>query len=285
MFSETAEGSAQPLKNGWVPVFWEPVSGTGECLMVGAIVHFDGKISAHRIIRDDALHALYGKSIGTPANLISYGLNDLKIIAEHRGLAALENEKSTGLSCRRPRYTEPESVDDALRTAATMFSSLANIDLVDELESDDSPNQEEQVKHWSIDVRERVLSVRPDFMKSFNQSVRFYPDGEPVRFGFINDRAVIHFGVLRPVQQSSSLRDARARLWELARAQEAAPRPSAALLLAVPRPQDPVLGEKQLAAAQRNQREIEREADEVGIRLKPVTSAIEGAKKLLEMAQ
>lgn len=252
--------------------------------MVGAIVAFDGKLSAHRIIRTDVLDSLYGKCSAKPLALIDYGLNDLKTIAEHRGLAALENERSMGLSCLRPRHTEPESIDDALRTAATMFSSLANLDLVDDTEDNDSPSQEEQVRHWTVDVRETVIVRRPEFARAFNKAVKFYPDGEPVRFGFINDRAVIHFGVLRPVQQPSSLRDARARLWELARAQEAAGRPHAALLLAVPRLDDPLLGDRQKSAVHRNQREIEREADAVSIRLHAVNSAAEGASKVIQLA-
>lgn len=284
MLSETAAGSAQPVGNAWVPVFWEPVAGTGERLMVGVIVHFGGITSAHRIIRDDVIESLYGKASGKPLAVIDFGLNDLKAIAEHRGLDALESENSLGLTCLRPRCTDPHSVEDALRTAATMFSSLANIDLVDETEDSDAPSQEEQVRHWTIDVRERVIANRPDFAGAFNRQVRFYPDGEPVRFGFINERAVIHFGVLRPIQQSSSLRDARARLWELARAQEAANRPQAALLLAVPRLNDPVVGERQRTAAMRNQREIEREADAVNIRLRPVSSADEGARIVVELA-
>jgi len=252
--------------------------------MVGVIVRFDEKITAHRIIPNDVLSSLYGKTSGKPAALIDFALSDLKTIAEHRGLEALSEESSMGLSCLRARKTQPLSIDDALRTAATMFSSLANVDLVDETEDSDAPSQEDQVRHWTIDVRERVIANRPDLYRSFNKSVKFYPDGEPVRFGFINERAVIHFGVLRPVQQSSSLRDARARLWELARAQEAAFRPNAALLLAVPRMNDPVIGEKQNAAAQRNIREVEREADDVNIRLLPVTSIDEGARTVLELA-
>jgi len=284
MLPETTEGFAEPIANAWVPVFWEPVSGTGERLMVGVIVAFDGRLTAHRIIRADVLDALYGKSSGKPLALIEYGLDDLKTIAEHRGLAALESEHSMGLNCLRPRQTEPESIDDALRTAATMFSSLANLDLVDDPEDNDAPSQEEQVRHWTVDIRETVVGRRPEFARAFNKAVKFYADGEPVRFGFINDRAVIHFGVLRPVQQPSSLRDARARLWELARAQEAAGRAHAALLLAVPRLDDPLLGERQKSAVQRNQREIEREADAVSIRLHAVCSAAEGASKVIELA-
>lgn len=285
MLPEAAEGLAQPVEDAWSPVFWEPVSGTGERLMAGVIVRFEGTISAHRIIRDDALASLYGKASAKPSALIDFALNDLKTIAVHRGLDALIDENSMGLTCLRPRKTEPESVEDAVRTAATMFSSLANLDLVDGSDDSDAPNQEEQVKHWTTDVRERVLANRPDFVKSFNKAVKFFPDGEPVRFGFINDRAVIHFGVLRPVQQSSSIKDARARLWELARAQAASGRQHAALLLAVPRSDDPVLGEKQRSSAIRNQREIEREADSVSIRLRPVTSPAEGARLVLELAE
>lgn len=284
MLSETTKRPSVPIENAWVPVFWEPVSGTGERLMVGAVVRFGGNISAHRIIRDDVLAGLYGKCSGKPSALIEFGLNDLKTIAMHRGLEALEGENSVGLYCLRARKTEPESVEDALRTAATMFSSTANLDLVDDAADSDAPTQEEQVKHWTIGVREKVINQCPGLAASFNRAVKFYPDGEPVRFGFINDNAVLHFGVLRPVQQSSSLRDSRARLWELARAQEAVKRQNAALLLAVPRNNDPLLGERQIDAATRNLREIEREAAEVKIGLHPVCSIEEGALAVIDMA-
>lgn len=286
MLPETSSRSSQPItqENAWVPVFWEPVAGTGERLMVGVIVQFDNIFSAHRIIRDDVLSSLYGKTAGRPEKLLDFALNDLRTIAEFRGLDALPKENSMGLTCLRVRRTSPANVQEALRTAATMFSSMANLDIVDDEEDSDTPDQEEQVKHWTVGVRERVLANRPELAKSFNQAVRFYPDGELVRFGFINDAAVIHFGVLRPVQQSSSLRDARARLWELARAQESAGRRHAALLLAIPRSDDPTLGDKQRQAAERNQREIEREASEVNINLYPVISVEAGASAVLELA-
>lgn len=252
--------------------------------MAGVVLQFCGAFSAHRILRDDLLASLYGKAAGNPRALIDFALADFRLIAEHMGLEALDGRSQTGLTCGRVRRTQPHSVADALRQAALMFSSAANIDALDETDDSDTPNQEEQVKRWTTEIRERVALARPELGRCFNQVARFYADGEPVRFGFLSERTVMHFGVLRPTQQPASVRDARARLWELAKAREAAGYAYAALVLATPRDDDPTLGEKQRTAARRNEREIEREADEAQILLKPVNGSEHGAKVVLELA-
>ena len=94
----------------------------------------------------------------------------------------------------------------------------------------------------------------------------------------------MHFGVLNPNRQSSGVRDARARLWELAQARDYTSISNAALIIAAPRNDDPTLSSKQLKSVAENLYEIEREADANVLRLYPVNTSLEGAHKVIELA-
>lgn len=269
-------------RDGFVPVFWEPVAHTGERLMVGAVVCFEGKISTHRMLRDDVLDSLYGKSADGARKLIDMGLADLAICAEY-GMVDMPNG-AFGLSCGRFHATEPKSVADALRVAAVLYSSLANLDKLDEADEADAPTQEESNRRFATEVREAVVALRPDLTQYFGRSAVLIDGGEAVRFGFCSMRSVIHFGVLHPVRQPSSVRDARARLWELARARDIARFEHAALIVAAPRLDDPILSSKQRDSARRNLAEIEREADDQSMRFLPVTDVSSAAGLVIEYA-
>jgi hypothetical protein len=133
-------------------------------------------------------------------------------------------------------------------------------------------------------VRDVVVERRPELHKNFNRSAQLSAGGKPVRFGYLSDRAVLHFSVLHPIRQGPSVRDARARLWELSRAKAFAGLANAALITAVPRDDEVTLGQKQRAALRDNRDEIIREADDVEMRVYTVTSASEAAERVLAFA-
>ncbi len=85
---------------------------------------------------------------------------------------------------------------------------------------------------------------------------------------------------LTPMTQS--VRDARARLWELDNAQRTCGLARAALITWVPRDDDPNISLKQGDAAQRNKVEIEREADKAELLFYPVTSVPEAAERVCD---
>ena len=58
----------------WIPIFWEPVYGTGERLMVGVVAEFQNEFIRQKIIRDDVIDALYGKQSANPKKLIDEAL-------------------------------------------------------------------------------------------------------------------------------------------------------------------------------------------------------------------
>ena len=273
------------MKANWTPLFWEPVEGTGERLMAGVVLQFGGEWSQHRLLRDDVLDALYGKASGNPRMMIAHALEIALAICEQHGVDGIAAMKGAllGLYPGISRATEATSISDALRQVALLHSSLAQLDSFDELEEADTPTPEDINKRFATEVRELVLQQQPSIQKFFNRQGSLSNVGQQVRFGYLSDRAVLHFSVIHPRRQSNGVRDARARLWELSRVKAFAQIKFAGLISAEPRDDDPTLGTRELEALKQNKLEIEREADDVLMRFIPVNTAAEAANKVLEV--
>lgn len=271
------------LLTPWRPLYWEPVEGTGERIMVGVVHGYDRQWRSHQILRDDVLQCLYGKSAAGVKKLLAHAFEMYAAAAEASdGLADL-NFAMAGLVPGPLRETEASSLNDLLRTAALLYSSLAQIDAYDEADENDAPMTEEVNRRFSTEVRDLVIAKDPALSGAFGRGGRLTEGGQIVKFGFFSPKAILHFSVLHPVRQPASVRDARAKLWELSRASEMSGIAKASLIVAVPREDDPHLGDKQRSKLRVNRHEIEREADDARIRLHAVRSAEEGAEKVLEI--
>lgn len=269
----------------WRPMFWEPVAGTGERLMAGVVLHFDGQWTCHRMLRDDVLDSLYGKASANPRRLIEEVLNVVRAIAQESGEEAFRAmlQPVMGLHPGQLRVTDALTSGDALKQAVLLHASLAQLDGWDDVEEADAPAAEEVNKRFATEVREAVVEVRPDLARYFGRSAALVPHGRPVRFGFFSEHALLHFSVVHPVRQAASIRDARARLWELSRAQATGAIQRAALISWIPDAQDPTVGQRQRAGLQSAQSEIEHEADDVGMRLYAVPNIRSAQAKVLEV--
>jgi hypothetical protein len=254
--------------------------------MAGVVLLFNEQWVVQRMLRDDVLDNLYGKCSANPRRLIDEALNSCLAVAKIGGVESLVGFKEPfmGLFPGQLRTTDALSVGDALRQAVLLHASLAQLDGWDELEEEDAPAAEEVNKRFTTEVREFVIAARPDFAHHFNKSAKLTSRGRPVRFGFLSEKAVLHFSVLHPVRQAASVRDARARLWELSRARDNTGVPGAALITWAPPDHDPTLGAKQRHAMVENRNEIEHEADDVKMRFLPVSSVEEARDAVLAMA-
>lgn len=274
------------MRADWTPLFWEPVEGTGERLTAGVVLRLDqGRWGAYRLLRDDVLDCLFGRASSNPRALIDRALNTCAVVAEEAGIEVLAQlpESIMGMRAGRPRSTEATSLGDALRQAVLLHASISQLDGLDDEDIDSVPANEEVNKRFATEVRDAVLLMRPDLVSGFGRSARLIDGGQLVRFGYFSPSAVLHFSVLHPVRQRASVRDARAKLWELARAKAVAGIARAALITAVPRDDEPTLGSRQRQGLRENRVEIEREADAVEMRLHAVGSAVEGAEKVIEL--
>jgi hypothetical protein len=263
------------------PLFWEPVAGTGERLTAAAIISMNGESTGHILIRDDVLNAMYGEAAGKLKNLFNTAIETyLQLIS----LSGVELPTIMGLTPGKTVESDVMDRNEALRITALMYSSLANLDALDSDSEDLSSNQAEGNKRFATQVREQVVARHPELDTYFNRTAALLNGGEPVRFGFSSPKLILHFGMLHPIRQPSSVRDARAKLWELARAKDISGVTQAGLIMAVPPETDPTLGDKQRTALKRNLDEIEREADSVSMRLWPAASTAEATDKLCELA-
>jgi hypothetical protein len=268
----------------WRPLYWEPVAGTGERFMVGLVHDFGGEKSTARIIRDDVLDALYGKAADGVRRLLEQAFQMYHAAADASSVANV-GVSMMGLHAGELRETEVRSVTELLHIAALLYSSLANIDKMDELDESDAPQQEDVNRRFSTEVRSGVIAIRPDLSANFGKGGRLVPGGQMVKFGYFSPKAVLHFTVLNAVRQAAGLRDARARLFELQRARDVAGINNAALIAAVPRDDDPTLGPKQREQLKLNRAEIESEADAVKMRWFAVSNVPDAIDHVIEMAE
>lgn len=266
----------------WRPLYWEPVPGTGERLMVGVVHAYAGELRAVRTIRDDVLDCLFGKAAPGLRRLIDHSLG----LYQAAGTAVRSVEPLSGpfagVFAGPLRITEASSAAELLQTACLLYSSLGNLDKLDESEESDAPQQDEVNRRFGSEVKIEVVKTRPDLAVGFGRGGTLIDGGQKVKFGFFSPSAVIHFTVLHPVRQSASVRDARARIFELHRAREVAQIDRAALIAAVPRFDDATLGSRQRQVLCANQQEIAAEADSMSLQWYAVTTAIDGADRLIE---
>lgn len=266
----------------WRPLYWEPVAGTDERIMVGVVHAFDAQVAAVRVIRDEVLDALFGRASAGAKRLIDEALATYAAAATAAGIENI-GVSMMGLHAGPTRQTAARFIGELLQTAALMYSSLASLDKLDDLEESDAPQPEDINRRFSTEVRDLVGQQRPDLLPNFGRAGQLVPGGQRVKFGYFSPRAVLHFTVLSAVRQGPGVRDARARLFELQRAVAVASVPNAALIAAVPRDDDPTLGPKQRDSLRANRSEIEQEADAVNMRWYAVTSVPEAADRVLQL--
>ncbi|PJK00813.1 hypothetical protein CO641_02255 [Lysobacteraceae bacterium NML91-0213] len=267
----------------WRALFWEPVAGTGERLMVGVVYHFGEGWGGRRILRDDVLTALYGKAADGARKLIDVALEMYVAAARAGGSLDRLDVSLGGLHPSELRETAALSVNDLLRIAALQYSSLANLDALDDADESDGPGDEEITRRFSTDIRQAVTNLRPELRQYFGRTSVLVEGGELVRFGYASTRVLAHFSVLNPLRHGASLRDARGRLWELDKGRRVGRQPKAALISGMQRDDDPVLGDRQRARLHEMRHELGREAESAGVIFRTVVSAESGAGQLIEL--
>ncbi len=268
----------------WRPLFWEPVAGTGERLMIGAVYNFHGEWGASRVIRDDVIAALYGQVAANGAiRLLEFGLSLFLESAKAAGSLVDMSGQMSGIHAGELRATEASSKAELLRIASLLYSSLASLDRFDEVDDADSPLSEEVTKRFSTELKDRVVRIRPDLQKYFGCSAILFPGGENVKFGFVSERGACHFNVVAPIRPGPSLRDARARLFELQRCKEITGLDTAVLISSVPSAEDPLIGDRQRASIINICNEIAGEAKAAQVGFIAVPDAAVGASKLISL--
>jgi hypothetical protein len=257
--------------------------GSEERLMVGVIARCGDQWNAVRVVREDIFTALYGKKGDAVKAMVDMAIEMAKSRLPLHDWSQVEFPIS-GFRLGMRRDAAGDTLLGIIRQAVALAASLSRPDSFEEIDAEDTPGANERINHqWTHKIRDAAENQNPDVIPYFNQSIKFYEDGEPVRFGFCNERMAMHFGLLRVSSLSSSIKDARARLWELGMVIARAKR-NAGLLIGIPHKDDVTLSDRQRDSLIRNVSELQREAKESRVSLLPVNTPEDGAKELIRMA-
>lgn len=268
----------------WRPLYWEPVSGTDERLMVGVVYCFRGQFGARKTLRSDVLRCLYGKASAGLDKLISHTIDSFDETIKNIESIEQIGFTLTGLIPGPVREADVTSITELLQVACLMCSSLARLDSLDEIDDTDGPTQESANKHFVTEVRQEITIIAPDLIDYFGLKRRVVSGGQKVKFGFVSAQAIVHFSVLHPTKQGPSIRDSRGRFFELMGALELDKFNHAALITAVSRDDDPTLGARQKSNLKQNRNELEKEALSKSLEFHSVFNAREAAVKVVELA-
>ena len=274
-----------PLLQGhWQPVYIEPIFGSGERMTAAIVISLPGKMEIRSVIRPDALRTLYGAKARGLRGIVELAVDSLsQYVLDHRTLDGWVSPM-TGIHLGAARLSAGDSVEGILAQAVQLSASLCNLTRLAVKADDDKREAHLVSRNWASQIKDIVATERVDLIPYFDQQGKFFSEGEPVRFGFLGKGLVAHFGVFRPTRLSLSYKDARGRLWELARARKLAEIARTGLILYVPRNDDPSFDQKQLRSAERAYAELELEAKEEHVAVHVVHNTPDGANEVIKLA-
>ncbi len=183
------------------------------------------------------------------------------------------------------RHTYAMNDVDLFRQIVLMHCSLSV--LADEMETsaNDTPVLEREAnQQWATKIRDAIQVQRPDLGVYFNREAVLVDHGIPVKFGFFNPKLVAHFGMLRANTQPACMRDARAKMWELALAKTRNTQMKSALIFGTPGMDDITLSDKQRSLIIANTHELTNEAQCHNILFQEVQSTVQAVNRVIEMA-
>lgn len=265
---------------------WEPMFGSGERINVAALCKYKGKFIAKTLIREDALHCMYGVAGEGIFHMVKKVIKALLAIAEEHGLStALESVPVSNFSATELRDTWAPNENDLMRQIVLMNCSLSVIADEPTDTADDLPTSEREInRQWTTKVRSAIQNIRPDLSVYFNGEAVLVDNGIPVKFAVLTPRLAAQFGLLKPSQQNQGMEDARAKMWKLALAKERNPYLIAALVFGTPGEDDITLSDKQRDRLKLNIEGLKQEANHRNVSFNEVHTVEDAANKVVELA-
>jgi hypothetical protein len=130
--------------------------------MVGVVCSHLSEIRSVRTIRKDVLDCLFGKPSAGLLNLIDESMKAVEVAARATSGPQHLDHPVFGLVPGELRATQARSPRDLLETACLLYSSLVNLDRLDEADENDAPQHKDVSRRFGTEVRIEVLKHRPD---------------------------------------------------------------------------------------------------------------------------
>jgi hypothetical protein len=279
------------VRGRWAPLYIEPMIGSGERLAIGVAVAADGNFLVVPVPALERLSCIYGTENEALLFAARSALDSMQGVLAKSGPNGLDSWSSPfdGIFKGAIRIGAGNSMGEIARSALTLCSSLvekiADADEVDEPRAAISESRLEKL------IKERVVAARPGLEQAFGRKFQAHPKARAAKVGFVGQRIAANFSLLAPPYVSRQVKDAKAKLWDLAQVQEylhakefnLSPNINRfELLIHRVRDDDPQYSDQQILQVQEAVYELEAEADKKEIRCRPLLSTDEIAGIIVE---
>ena len=283
MFPQLRDG----VRAQWAPVFFEPISGSYERFVVGVAAFNDQSFHLEWANQLDRLTCFYGVNARGAINAIQIAGEYLREdLTKRAGRAICEPDPAvSGIVFGEAREAEGKSVERIAQSRMAALSSLYSSERGKEDLSSGELGQVVAETEGSGDrlpflVCEYVKSKRGGFIKFFSADLRENKQRrakkntqEPV-IDFSGSRLVANFGTLKASALPRSFELVKLRLWDLNTVQVRDHNSTVArnyeMILQRPAKDDPQVSDKQHKRLEEALKELEEQADEKQLRLRPL---------------
>jgi hypothetical protein len=280
------------VKAKWVPIFIEPMVGSGERIAIGVAVAYQNSYLTVPVAALERLECLYGKDNRALMFAAKAAIESFERVLSKEGDSALETWKAPfeGVIKGATRMGAGNSLEEIARSGLMLCSSL--VEKIAEAEEIEERRAAVSMSRLERLVKEKALTIRQSLEINFNRQFKYSTTARATRIGFVGQRLAANFGLLAPPYLSTQVKDAKAKLWDLAQIKEYIQRPEFnlssnlndfELLINRVREDDPQYSDKQIEQVQEAFNELELEADRKEIRCRSMKSPDEIANHIVEL--
>lgn len=268
------------IRAEWMPVYIEPMVGSGERICIGVATANDAGFLVVPVVALSRLECVYGKDSEAILFAADFVVNNLREALAKDGKAVLHSwgPPMEGVYKGRIIHGAGASLEEIARTGlATCASLVERLAEADE----DAYSLPDRLSGNRLEllIKNKVLSVRPELERMFGWERKFGENIRSVTIGFVGNVIAANFGILMPQTLSANVKDIKAKLWDLAQLRDDSGQP---LLFAssvnrfemlVHKAQDdaPEYSDKQIRNVNEAVNELEAEADKKEIRCRSFT--------------
>lgn len=252
----------------WRAAYWEPVMATGERLCFAILTEWQGKRSAIGVLSADHLAAMYGASGPRAVALLERAVRLLDASLKESSIEQVSAPFS-GVFLGPSEVAHSNDLAGVLQVAKIMSSSLATLSDPDTADTADEVVETRlPVQHFQTRVRNLVVVRRPDLANCFAKEASLSGARRPVKFGFLSNDLVAHFGLLHTTAIRQHVRTARGLFAELSMAHQQSSR-KATLILGHPPMESATLANNERSALHDYLQDLTDEALQFGVQLAP----------------
>lgn len=279
------------VRGRWAPLYIEPMVGSGERIAIGVAVANSNGFVVVPVAALDRLSCLYGTENEALLFAATAALENIKVALTKEGPSGLDGWASPfeGIFMGSVRPGAGNSLEQIARMALTLCSSL--VEKLADSEEADEPRAAISDSRLERLIKEKVIAARPGLETAFARAFQPDPKARSTKIGFVGQRIAANFSLLVPSQLSQRVKDAKAKLWDLAQVQDYVQAKEFnlsgtlnrfELLIHSVGEDDPQYSDRQIRQVREAEYELEMEADRKDIRSRPLRSPDEIAGIIIE---